>query len=103
MVTNTYDAANRITNVSGVVGGGQPTNYVTGVSGTGACPNPITGVNGVCYAPHGAPSSYVYGNTLTRTNTYNDRLQPQEIKDQVGTTVPLDLQYLYGNAGSRRP
>ncbi len=58
MVTTAPDAANRPSAVGGKLGT-IGTNYVANV----------------LYASHGAPLSYVYGNNVARTNSYNGRLQ----------------------------
>jgi RHS repeat-associated protein len=54
------------------------------------------------YAAHGAWSGYSYHNNVSRTNTYNTRLLPAEVKDVLpGYSTPaLDLQYGYANNGN---
>lgn len=62
-----YDAAGRVTGVTGMLGTQQKT-YVTGVT----------------YAPTGAPLLYGYGNGLWRILTYNPRFQPLTAVDGTG-------------------
>jgi hypothetical protein len=64
-VTNSYDAANRIAGVTGVIGT-TTTQYVSGTCDSSA--------TGICHAPSGAPNGFVYGNGVTRAYTYNSRL-----------------------------
>ena len=70
-------------------------NYVIGSCGTSG--------SGVCYAPQGALSGAVLGNStnfagITLTDTYTDRLQPNEIKATISTGTLMDLSYGF-NAG----
>ena len=62
-VTTSYDGANRVSQVQGSNNGG--TNYLTQVQ----------------YAAHGAPSFQSYGNTVTRSTSFNSRLQPKSLWD----------------------
>jgi RHS repeat-associated protein len=76
VVTNSYDGANR---TSKVYAGSK--NYVSSVT----------------YAPHGAYAGFTFGNSMARTNSYNNRLQPSEMKDvQSGqSTAAIDLLYYW--------
>jgi len=76
VVTNSYDGANR---TSKVYAGSK--NYVSSVT----------------YAPHGAYAAFTFGNSMARTNSYNNRLQPSEMKDvQSGqSTAAIDLLYYW--------
>jgi RHS repeat-associated protein len=64
VVTTRYDGADRVSAVSGTFSE-QPTPYVSGVT----------------YAAHGAPSFFLYGNQVARTQAYNSRLQPDCYSD----------------------
>ena len=59
---------------------------------------PAASVSSIAYAPHRALISETYGNGLIHAVTYNNRLQPNEIK--LGTsgspTSIVDLTYSYG-------
>ncbi len=66
-ISTGYDAANRVTQMGGVLNG-QPTSYVASVS----------------YQPHGGPFKMEYGNGLWRTYTYNQRLQVSGLWDALG-------------------
>ena len=86
MVTTTYDGANRPSGLSGTLNSMQ-TQYLADIS----------------YAPHGGWAGQTYNrNQMGRLFTYNNRLQPTEMKDGIPTlngstvaSVPnplLDLQ-----------
>ena len=77
VITMPRDSLNRPTQIQGVLAGQQPVTYAAGIS----------------YAPHGAVQSYLYGNQVTRTYSYNSRLQPQEIRDANPQATLLDLVY----------
>ena len=59
---------------------------------------PAASVSSIAYAPHSALTSETYGNGLIHAVTYNNRLQPNEIK--LGTSGSpasiVDLTYSYG-------
>ena len=59
---------------------------------------PAASVSSIAYAPHSALTSESYGNGLIHAVTYNNRLQPNEIK--LGTSGSpasiVDLTYSYG-------
>ena len=59
VVSTSFDAANRVSGVSGVLSG-STTNYLTQAM----------------YAPHGAPTSYTYGNSVVSAWAYDSRLRP---------------------------
>ncbi len=86
MLTNGFDGAGRVNQVSGLKAGASKTYLSAGT-----------------YAPHGAFASYVYGNNLARTYTYNSRLQPKELKDMpVGATNwLLDQQLWWGDTDTQ--
>ncbi len=65
-MTNGYDGANRIIQVSGAYGG-PATSYVSQLN----------------YSPQNTPNSYYYANNVARTYTYNSRLQPGCMWDAV--------------------
>jgi RHS repeat-associated protein len=83
VVTNTYDAANRVTSVAGVMSG-----------------NTTTYASGVSYAPHGGLFGFNFGNQLARSHSYNNRLQVTQIADSL-PSVPnplLQLKYYFGGS-----
>jgi RHS repeat-associated protein len=91
VVTTTYDQANRPSGLSGTLNS-TATQYLADIT----------------YAPHGGWAGQTYNkNQMGRLFTYNNRLQPTEMKDGVPTlngstvaSVPnplLDLQYLWGS------
>ncbi len=74
-VTNTYDAAARL---SGISDAGQ------------------TYVNNYVYAPHGGLASETWGNGATHTISYNSRLQISQIKLAFGSVEKQRFDYAYG-------
>jgi hypothetical protein len=82
VVTTSYDGANRPSALTGTFNS-TPTSYLSNLS----------------YAPHGGWTSHTYGNQLARSYTYNNRLQPTEMKDLLPslTNPALDLQYFWGS------
>jgi RHS repeat-associated protein len=100
-VNYTYDSAKRPS---------VATDASNGITyGLGTCANGI-GSNGVCYAPQGSVSSMTIGQTsafagLNFTSTYNNRLQPGEIKATSTGGNAIDITYSFvdpatqGNAG----
>jgi RHS repeat-associated protein len=59
-------------------------------------------VSNIGYAPHGAPTTETYGNSLIHSVAYNTRLQPFEIK-LGGSGSPsslLDITYNYGTTAN---
>src|SRR5882672_7492180 len=84
-VNLSYDAAARLSSLNS-----NPTSYAPGAA-----------MSGITYAAHGAVASELYGNNLTHTISYNNRLQPSEIKLGVGGSrtpppAPFHLTYNYG-------
>ena len=84
VVTTGYDGANR------------PNSLASGAT---------TYLSGLAYAPHGAPASYLYNNNLmNRTQSFNNRLQPTDMRDwptSAGSNgFLLDLGYTYGGGTS---
>jgi hypothetical protein len=59
-------------------------------------------LSSLTYAAHRAPASYLYGNSVNRTQSFNSRLPLAEITDWLtsgGFSNPLlDLTYTYGQA-----
>jgi YD repeat-containing protein len=100
-VNYTYDSAKRPS---------VATDASNGITyGLGTCANGI-GSNGVCYAPQGSVSSMTIGQAsafagLNFTSTYNNRLQPGEIKATSTGGNAIDITYSFvdpatqGNAG----
>ena len=85
-VSFSYDSAGRLSSVSS-----SATTYA-----------PAAGVSSIGYASSNALSTETYGNSLIHGISYNNRLQPTEIK--VGTssnsTSVLDLTYSYGTTSN---
>ena len=65
-VTTVYDAANRVSVVAGGLSG-QQKNYVAQLS----------------YAPQGSPLGFQYGNAVTRSVQYDNRLRPSVLADSL--------------------
>jgi hypothetical protein len=86
VVSYTNDSAGRLASLSSAA-----TTYAPGAS-----------VSSIGYASHNAPSTETYGNSLVHAMTYNNRLQPNEIK--LGTsgapTSVVDLVYNYGTTNN---
>lgn len=84
--TYSFDSANRLASLNS-----NSTSYASGAS-----------VSSISYASHDALSSETYGNGLVHAITYNNRLQPNEIK--LGTsgspTSVVDLTYSYGSTSN---
>ncbi len=80
-ISTGYDAANRVTQMGGVLNG-QPTSYVASVR----------------YQPHGGPFKMEYGNGLWRTYTYNQRLQVSGLWDAL-QDVPSEFLFLENPIG----
>ncbi|MEO7144551.1 MAG: hypothetical protein ABI165_13715, partial [Bryobacteraceae bacterium] len=89
VVATAYDGANRPASVSGSYNG-TPTTYLWAVS----------------YAPHGGWAAHTFGNQIAQMDSYNNRLQPTEMKDGLPVitsgvmSIPnpvLDLQYFWGS------
>ncbi len=80
-ISTGYDAANRVTQMGGVLNG-QPTSYVASVS----------------YQPHGGPFKMEYGNQLWRTYTYNQRLQVSGLWDAL-QDMPSQFLFLENPIG----
>jgi RHS repeat-associated protein len=78
VVANTYDQANRVS---------------TAISGS------TTYLSGVSYAAFGGFAGHTYGNGLVRTYSYNNLLQPSEMKD-TGTGYTLLDNVLNWGSGS---
>jgi len=86
VLTMTYDNANRASQLSGAVGG-----------------NTTTYVSNFIYAAQGAATQYKYGNDLWRQATYNNRLQPDTVADQVSNNPSnqlLKLTWDWGGASN---
>ena len=83
VIAYAYDGANRPVGVSGTLGSAS-TAYASSFT----------------YAPQGAPSSYSYGNLLSRTNTYNNRLQLASFADAIGNDPTQSLLIETSNWGS---
>ena len=85
-MTYSFDAAGRLSSLDSPA-----TTYASGAS-----------LTGVSYAAHGALSSETLGNNLVHALTYNNRLQPTQIK--LGTaaspTSALNLTYSYGTTAN---
>ena len=83
VVSTGYDGANR------------PNSLTSGAT---------TYVSSFSYAPHGAPTKYLYANGLNRAQTFNNRLQPTDMKDWLttgGAASPLlELAYTYAGGGA---
>lgn len=79
-VQASYDAANRISQVTGT---GPYANKT---------PGSTTYLSQVQYAAQGAPSFQKYGNTVTRNISFNSRLQPKRVADTLNND---NEQYLF--------
>jgi RHS repeat-associated protein len=98
MVTYTVDNAGRPSTAMDVA---NSINYVTGGCGVSS--------GGACYAPQGALSIAILGYSgtfagMTLTDTYSNRLQPNEMKAANPTSTLMDLVYTFnigsGNTGN---
>src|SRR6185437_11798829 len=83
VVTNSFDAANRLSQVAGSLGGVNTT-YMSSIS----------------YAAHGALAGHTFGNQVARTYSYNTLLQPSEMKDMVSGQPLLDHNLTWGTSGA---
>jgi RHS repeat-associated protein len=86
VVSYAYDAAARLSSLS-----------------SSATPfGPAASVNNITYSPHGGLTSETYGNTMVHKVTYNNRLQPIEIKLGTSTSPAsvLSLTYNYGTTNN---
>jgi RHS repeat-associated protein len=85
-VTYTPDAAGRLSSLSS-----SATSYA-----------PAASISSILYAPQSALKTETYGNSLIHAVSYNNRLQPTEIK--LGTsgnsTSVIDLNYSYGTTSN---
>lgn len=53
------------------------------------------------YAPHGAPTSLALGNGLTETMTYNNHLQPGQMRAASSVLTAFDFTYNFYDAQGR--
>ncbi len=83
VITTLYDYANRPNFVAGTRNGTQ-TNYVSNLT----------------YFPHGAPSSYTYGNSIWPVSTYNSRLQENQTWAAVNNNPNNFIYYFAFNYGT---
>jgi RHS repeat-associated protein len=78
---------------------GQPTSIDSSLSDSN---HPATIVSSVTYTPFGALSGMTYGNSVQETRSYNNRLQPTEIKEYsaLKSNYPMDLTYTWTDTSS---
>ncbi|MGD0048115.1 MAG: RHS repeat-associated core domain-containing protein [Bryobacteraceae bacterium] len=98
-VTNTFDAAGRINQVTGAPSSGASTTYASGGScfATGIY-SPYSGT-GICYAPQGAVENLSLGNNVTENWNFNSLLQPTQLTATLGSTALMTLGWSY-NSGA---
>src|SRR5713226_7948449 len=100
MISETYPAAPGASDRRTVTYSLDSANRLSSVSSSGTSYAPGADVSAITYAAHGALASEYYAYNTHQTITYNNRLQPAEIKLALDNTrtpiVMMDLQYGYG-------
>ncbi len=78
---------------------GQPTAIGSSLSDSN---HPATIVSSVTYTPFGVLAGMTYGNSVQETRSYNNRLQPTEIKEYstLKSNYPMDLTYTWTDGSS---